>query len=421
VAVVATDEALLDATAAALARMLPEQPRRDIIAAALAANGALLLADSLDDALAFAERYAAEHLLLLVRDPRAALERVRAAGTVFLGPHSSVAFGDYITGANHVLPTGGLARAFSGLSVLDFLRLFTVQELTPDAAAALARPTATLAAAEGLPAHGLAALARGGGGGERREGRNTANAPTRSSPEVPPPGGQGDWAGAPGWQGGAEVSPPPTPEAQSRSLALAPAQVKLREAYADIEPYDPQRTRVELDLSDNTNLFGAPPAATRALAELASDQVTRYPPVSADELKAVIAEKHGVAPENVTTGCGSDDVIDSALRAFCDPGDAVAYADPTFGMVPLFARMPAARPVLRPVAPDFSLDPAALHAARARVTYLFRPPTPTGTVPEAAAVLRGAEASNGIVLRDAAHADFMDAPAPDWLAASDRI
>src|SRR5690606_29779663 len=190
---------------------------------------------------------------------------------------------------------------------------------------------------------------------------------------------------------------------------------------ADIEPYDPQRTRVELDLSDNTNLFGAPPAATRALAELASDQVTRYPPVSADELKAVIAEKHGVAPENVTTGCGSDDVIDSALRAFCDPGDPVAYADPTFGMVPLFARMNATRPVAVPLAPDFSLDADALIAARARVTYLCRPNNPTATVPDAADVLRVADAGDGIVLLDEAYADFMDEPAPDWLAASDRI
>jgi histidinol dehydrogenase len=376
VAVVATDEALLDATAAALARMLPEQPRRDIIAAALAANGALLLADSLDDALAFVERYAPEHLLLLVRDPRAALERVRAAGTVFLGPHSSVAFGDYITGANHVLPTGGLARAFSGLSVLDFLRFFTVQELSADAAAALARPTATLAAAEGLPAHGRAALARGVEGG---------------------PGS----GGAP---------------------ALArEAGVRLRGAYADIELYDPERTPVELDLSDNTNLFGAPPAAARALAELRAEDITRYPPVFADELKAVLARKHGVAPENITTGCGSDDVIDSALRAFCDPGDAVAYADPTFNMVSLLARMNAARPVAVPLAPDFSLDADALIAARARVTYICRPNNPTGTLPDAAAVLRVAEAGHGIVLLDEAYADFMDEPAPDWLAASERI
>src|SRR5690606_22974109 len=128
-----------------------------------------------------------------------------------------------------------------------------------------------------------AALARGGGGSERREGRNTANAPARSFPEVPPP--------PPGREGRAGVTPPPPPAVPGRSPALAPAQVKLREAYADIEPYDPQRTKVELDLSDNTNLFGAPPAATRALAELASDQVTRYPPVSADELRAVLADK----------------------------------------------------------------------------------------------------------------------------------
>jgi len=74
-----------------------------------------------------------------------------------------------------------------------------------------------------------------------------------------------------------------------------------------------------------------------------------------------------------------------------------------------------------PLAPDFSLDAGALIAARARVTYLCRPNNPTGTVPDAAAVLRVAEASNGIVLLDEAYADFMDEPASDWLAASDRI
>jgi histidinol-phosphate aminotransferase len=214
-----------------------------------------------------------------------------------------------------------------------------------------------------------------------------------------------------------------TPAVQSRSpaLALAPAQPKLRAAYEDIELYDPERSEVELDLSDNTSLFGAPPAAARALADLPAEGVTRYPPVFADELKAVLARKHGVAPENVTTGCGSDDVIDSALRAFCDPGDTVAYADPTFGMVSLLARMNAARPVAVPLAPDFSLDADALIPARARVTYLCRPNNPTGTVPDAAAVLRIAEAGHGIVLLDEAYADFMDQPAPDWLAASDRI
>ncbi|MBI4539357.1 MAG: histidinol dehydrogenase [Gemmatimonadetes bacterium] len=160
VACVATSPALARNVWSALETRLPREPRREIIEAALAARGAILACDGLDDALAFAERYAPEHLLLLTRDPRGRLERVRAAGTVFLGPHSSVAFGDYLTGANHVLPTGGLARSFSGLSVLNFLRVATYQEVGPEAAAALAEATRVLAHAEGLPAHAAAAEAR---------------------------------------------------------------------------------------------------------------------------------------------------------------------------------------------------------------------------------------------------------------------
>jgi histidinol dehydrogenase len=110
--------------------------------------------------IAFANRYAPEHLTLYVREPRALLANVRNAGTVFLGSMSSVAFGDYITGANHVLPTAGLARAYSGLSTLDFIRWTTYQEIGESGARALAGATATLADAEGLPAHARAARAR---------------------------------------------------------------------------------------------------------------------------------------------------------------------------------------------------------------------------------------------------------------------
>src|SRR5690606_7574284 len=120
--VVSTDAALLDTVRARLADRIASAPRRAIIERALAASGALLRAADIDEALAFSARYAPEHLLLLVREPRALLPRVRAAGTVFLGAPSSVAFGDYMTGANHVLPTAGLARAYAGLSVTEFLR-----------------------------------------------------------------------------------------------------------------------------------------------------------------------------------------------------------------------------------------------------------------------------------------------------------
>jgi histidinol dehydrogenase len=141
----------------ALATLIHEQPRRGIAAAAFAAYGAVLSADRLDEAISFANAYAPEHLLLALDDPDSAFARVRNAGTVFVGARASVAFGDYMTGANHVLPTGGLARSYSGLSVLDFIRWTTYQRVSPGAAARLSGPVALFAEAEGLPTHARAA------------------------------------------------------------------------------------------------------------------------------------------------------------------------------------------------------------------------------------------------------------------------
>ena len=161
VVLVATSGALSDAVASALARRVAAAPRGDVVEAALEARGALLIANSLEDGLAFANRYAPEHLLVLTEHAAADAEGVRTAGTIFLGSDSSVAFGDYMTGANHVLPTGGASRSFSGLSVLDFLRSWTCQEVALAGARSLAEDTALLAEAEGLPGHAAAARLRG--------------------------------------------------------------------------------------------------------------------------------------------------------------------------------------------------------------------------------------------------------------------
>jgi histidinol dehydrogenase len=158
VAVVVGEEQASE-VASALARLLPDQPRREVVAEALAARGGVLVAQDYDRAIAFAELYAPEHLLLAVFDAEldAVLARVRNAGTVFVGLSSSVAFGDYMTGANHVLPTGGLARSYSGLSTLDFVRWTTWQRVTTRAAASMAADVGAFADAEGLPAHAAAA------------------------------------------------------------------------------------------------------------------------------------------------------------------------------------------------------------------------------------------------------------------------
>jgi len=171
VVAVAVGEETADAIARALEAGLAAQPRREIIEAALAGQGAILTAESMDDAVEFANAYAAEHLLVASGEADAVLPRLRSAGTVFVGDTASVAFGDYMTGANHVLPTGGLARAYSGLSTLDFIRWSTYQRVTPEAAARLSGDVGVFADAERLPGH--AAAARSWGTRQTPEGGTT--------------------------------------------------------------------------------------------------------------------------------------------------------------------------------------------------------------------------------------------------------
>jgi histidinol dehydrogenase len=158
-ALVATDEAVLDAVAA----VVPDD-----------AEGVFLVhAESWAAAYALVNAYAPEHLQLAVADPRAALGRVRHAGAIFLGASSGTAYGDYVAGSNHVLPTGGRARFSSALGPGAFLRLQSVVDVPPAAAAALAGPLAALAAAEGLHAHARSALVRADAGAAAGAGART--------------------------------------------------------------------------------------------------------------------------------------------------------------------------------------------------------------------------------------------------------
>jgi histidinol dehydrogenase len=146
---------------ARLAALIERAERANIVRASLAARGAIVTVPTVARGVALSNAWAPEHLLLVVdvavrADTLAAL---RSAGTIFVGESSSVAYGDYMTGANHVLPTAGAARCYSGLSTLDFVRWTTWQEVTPDAAASLADDVGRFADAEALPAHAAAARA----------------------------------------------------------------------------------------------------------------------------------------------------------------------------------------------------------------------------------------------------------------------
>jgi histidinol dehydrogenase len=157
---VTTSSSLAAAVAAELEAQLQTLPRKAIAEHAIAHHGAAVIVESIDEAVAFANRYAPEHLELDVADARAVAALCTTAGAIFVGKWSSEAAGDYVAGANHVLPTGGAARYASPLGVHDFRKRTSVVEYTREAAIAHADEIAVLAACEGLDAHGRSALRR---------------------------------------------------------------------------------------------------------------------------------------------------------------------------------------------------------------------------------------------------------------------
>ncbi|WP_276250625.1 histidinol dehydrogenase [Haloarcula rara] len=154
VVAVTDNEELAEAVAEAVERQAADREREAVIRGALDNDASgVFLARSMSEAVLFAEEYAAEHLSIQAEDDEALLERIPSAGSVFLGPYSPVAAGDYAAGTNHVLPTGGAARVTGGLSVDTFVRSTTVQRLSEDSLGELRETITSLAEAEGLEAH----------------------------------------------------------------------------------------------------------------------------------------------------------------------------------------------------------------------------------------------------------------------------
>lgn len=150
---------LAENTAAAIQSQMARLSRRSILEKSLASSRCIVVPD-LDTAIHVANAYAAEHLILELAEPRRWLPEIYNAGSIFLGAWSPEPMGDYCSGTNHVLPTYGYARAYSGLSVLDFVKGVTVQELSPAGLRALGPTAVTLAELEGLDAHANAVTRR---------------------------------------------------------------------------------------------------------------------------------------------------------------------------------------------------------------------------------------------------------------------
>lgn len=184
-----------------------------------------------------------------------------------------------------------------------------------------------------------------------------------------------------------------------------------RPDYRALSRYEPDRTPVAVDLSDNTNLWGTHPAALEAVRGADPDLLARYPALYADSLKAAVARRFGVSEAEVCTGCGSDDVLDAAWRACATPGGVVRHPSPTFSMVPVFSAMNGrdARDVPWSAALD---DPERLLEDDPVLVYVCRPENPTGALAARNwldALLEAAARRPGggpLVVVDEAYADY---------------
>lgn len=158
--VVTTSKSLAQQVAGHLRQALSSVERSDTITQSLTSNGFILVCDSLNLAVEFANEFAPEHLEIITRNANAVAKESRGAGLILLGNYSPVAASDYMVGTNHVLPTGGAAKVHSGLSVLDFVRRVNIVHCSRNGLKSLVPPLKTLALAEGLPNHYRAAAAR---------------------------------------------------------------------------------------------------------------------------------------------------------------------------------------------------------------------------------------------------------------------
>lgn len=175
------------------------------------------------------------------------------------------------------------------------------------------------------------------------------------------------------------------------------------------------------DLSYNTNFWGPPPDVRTFLSELPASVLSEYPAAQGASLRSAISNHVGFNPASIAVGCGSDELIDAAFRAFAGSGARVAYPDPTFGLVESFARSNGLDAVPVPLTTGFCPDVTALAQTDAAIVYVCSPNNPTGGVIDRADLERLLMITRGIVILDEAYVEFADRSNIDLVESSERL
>lgn len=338
VMLVTTSGASVERTFKALDEQLAVLPRKDIAGRALE-HGLAIVFDDRTEAIAFTNVYAPEHLIVIMDDGDPdCLEKIcssiTAAGSVFLGPYTPESLGDYASGTNHTLPTGGWAGRVSGVTLDSFCVTMTVQRATESALHVIAQTVTTLARTEQLEAHAMAVTRR-----------------------------------------------------------LTPTL-----------------------LNANENAFGSP----------FGDDLHRYPDPACMDLRQTLGRYYDLPTDRIVCGNGSDELIDLAIRALCEPRrDVVVNTPPTFVM---YDRCAAASKVeVRDVrrTADFALDIDGIIEAvddSVRMIIVCSPNNPTGNASPLADIRRLLRETSAYVIVDHAYVEFAtDADCTSMIMDEDRL
>ncbi len=335
---------------------------RDLVDGDLATQVQVLTAKEMDEAVAFANDFAPEHLTLACAEPERWVPRISAAGSVFLGAYAPAAAGDYATGANHVLPTGGASRSFSALGVQAFGRTLQVQSLDRDGLCLLEPVVTAISGAEKLVAHG-----------ESVRIRRTGSA---SNPELNGPRPRG------------------------AILRMQPYEWEPPSARIASDAGVPETDVVRFD----TNTLPWPGASLRDLGALSLNE---YPDTSYTLLTNALAAYTGASPDAITVGAGADELLDMLAKAYVGAGDPVVLSRPSYAMFRIVSEMAGGRVEAVPAAGlDLDQDRFLRRSRHARLTWLCNPNNPTGELLPVGFIETLAEGTPGVVAVDEAYFEF---------------
>jgi len=360
VAVLITDDAaLVAAVEDRLATAAATLATGELALETLRRRGGAIVVRDLGDAPAVSDAIAPEHLSLQCAGADAIAARVRHVGSVFVGPWSAVAAGDYATGTNHVLPTGGAARAYSGLGLEAFGRWVEVQEVTAAGVRSVADTVDRLAGAEGLPAHAASVRARADRAADVADADDALTLLRRPEPVEPYP---------------AEASD----EELANGAGLAVGRI------------------VRFDM--NTVPGG---------------EFAEYGDLAYGRLRDALSAASGAPPERIVPGAGADELIRLVTTQAVGPGDAVVVPIPTFAMFAVEARLAGARVV---AVPRERLDRRqtvgelrrAADESAARLVWLCSPNNPTGDAYTLAEIRELAEGLSALVVVDEVYLEFAE-------------